>query len=86
MVGFFNLDVDAVRIALLAEPWVNDVTVKRIWPDSIHVTVIEQLPAARWKEKGLLNTAGQYFEPDAASIPSNLPLLSGPAKALNMIY
>ena len=77
--GFFSLNVDAVRDALLNEPWVNQVTVQRIWPDALRVIVTEQLPAVRWKEKGLLNIEGGYFEPDISTIPVELPLLSGPA-------
>ena len=76
--GFFNLDVNAVRLALLDEPWVSDVTVKRIWPDALRVIVFEQIPAVRWKDKGLLNISGEYFEPESITIPEGLPLLSGP--------
>ncbi len=76
--GFFNLDVDAVRLALLAEPWVSEVTVKRIWPDALRVIVIEQIPVVRWKDSGLLNSSGEYFAPDLTTIPGGLPLLSGP--------
>lgn len=76
--GFFNLDVDAVRLALLDEPWVSEVTVKRIWPDALRVIVIEQVPVVRWRDSGLLNPAGEYFAPDLATIPVELPLLSGP--------
>lgn len=77
--GFFNLDVDAVRLALLDEPWVKEVTVKRIWPDALRVIVIEQIPVVRWKESGLLNAGAEYFAPEVASIPKDLPLLAGPA-------
>ncbi len=76
--GFFNLNVDAVRLALLKEAWVREVTVKRIWPDALRVIVIEQVPVVRWKDTGLLNAIGEYFSPDLESIPSALPLLSGP--------
>ncbi len=62
--GFFNLDVDAVRLALLGEPWVSEVTVKRIWPDALRVIVIEQIPVVRWGDSGLLNPAGEYFAPE----------------------
>lgn len=76
--GFFNLDVDAVRLALLDEPWVREVTVERIWPDALRVIVIEQVPYARWKESGLLNAEGDYFAPELSTIPKHLPKLSGP--------
>lgn len=84
--GFFNLDVDAVRLALLDEPWVSEVIVKRIWPDSLRVIVIEQVPAVRWGDAGLLNSAGEYFAPEITTIPVELPLLSGPEGAeLNVL-
>ncbi|MFT5395793.1 MAG: cell division protein FtsQ [Gammaproteobacteria bacterium] len=76
--GFFNLDVDAVRLALLDEPWVSEVIVKRIWPDALRVIVIEQIPVVRWGESGLLNPAGEYFSPEAETVPIEIPLLSGP--------
>lgn len=79
--GFFSLDVDAVRLALLDEPWVREVTVKRIWPDALRVIVIEQTPAARWKDSGLLNSFGEYFAPEVHTIPPELPRLSGPKKS-----
>jgi cell division protein FtsQ len=76
--GFFNLDVDAVRLALLDEPWVREVTVERIWPDALRVIVIEQTPYVRWKESGLLNSEGDYFAPELSTIPKDLPMLTGP--------
>lgn len=76
--GFFNLNVDAVRDALLAEPWVSKVSVQRVWSDGLRVIVTEQVPVVRWGEKGLLNQSGEYFEPESETIPQNLPLLNGP--------
>ena len=79
--GFFNLNVDEVRLALLNMPWVREVTVKRVWPDSLKVFVYEQIPSARWGDLGLLNQLGVFFSPDGATIPNNLPLLFGPANS-----
>ncbi|MEM7026823.1 MAG: cell division protein FtsQ/DivIB [Pseudomonadota bacterium] len=76
--GFFNLNVDAVRDALLAEPWVSKVSVQRVWPDGLRVIVTEQIPIVRWGEKGLLNKSGDYFQPESMTIPQHLPLLTGP--------
>ena len=83
--GFFSLNVDAVRLALLNEPWVNEVTVQRVWPDALRVIVIEQVPVVRWGESGLLNAKGEYFAPEADTIPLGLPLLSGPEGAEAML-
>lgn len=76
--GFFTVNVDAVRRAAEALPWVASATVRRVWPDTLQLTVVEQRAAARWGETGLVNMTGQLFVPDAASIPANLPRLKGP--------
>ena len=42
------------------------------------ITVTEQVPAAIWGERGLLNVRGELFVTDARHIPAELPRLSGP--------
>ena len=38
-----------VRERLMELPWVADAAVKRIFPDTVAITVIEKLPFALWK-------------------------------------
>ena len=38
----------------------------------------EQIPAACWGERGLLNTRGELFVTAARHVPAELPRLSGP--------
>lgn len=76
--GFLSADLDAVQRAVEAVPWVEHARVQRRWPNSLHVTVIEQTAAARWGESGLLNTRGELFVRAAAHVPPELPRLSGP--------
>ncbi|MGH8120622.1 MAG: cell division protein FtsQ/DivIB [Gammaproteobacteria bacterium] len=76
--NFFNLDVTEVRNALLKDPWLQDISVQRVWPDTIQVFVREQTAVARWRDTGLLNRSGQYFAPARETFPDNLPLLNGP--------
>lgn len=83
--GFFNINVAAVRSALLKEPWVRDVSVHRVWPDSLQVFVTEQVAAARWKDSGLLNRAGTLFVPDKSTFPPDLPVFRGPEGAQEMM-
>ena len=53
-------------------------SVQRRWPNSLHVTVVEETAAARWGNSGLLNTRGQLFVREATHVPAELPRLSGP--------
>ncbi len=76
--GFFSLDVEAVREATLALPWVADVSVRRVWPHSLHLTVVERRPVARWGAAQLLEASGRRFAPSVDSIPQSLPLFLGP--------
>lgn len=77
--GFFSVDVDALRRALTANPWVREVQVQRVWPDTLKITVHEQVPIARWKDQGLVSSEGDYFEPHSTSVFTQLPQLNGPA-------
>lgn len=83
--GFFNVNVEAVRRAVLKEPWVREVTVRRVWPQSLSLQVQEQQAIARWGSDGLLNEEGGIFRPDAATFPSGLPGLAGPAGAEQLL-
>ena len=76
--GFFSVDVDAVREAAEALPWVRRVRVRRVWPDTLRLQVVEQEAVARWGERGLLNRHGELFQPPAEDIDPRLPLLQGP--------
>jgi len=76
--GFMSADLDGIQRAVEAVPWVDHARVQRRWPNSLHVTVVEQTAAARWGESGLLNTRGELFERAAPHVPAELPRLSGP--------
>jgi len=76
--GLLSVDLRAVRQALHTIPWVDAVTVQRSWPRGLNVFVVEQVAAARWGERGLLNTRGELFATDERHIPAELAQLSGP--------
>ena len=81
--GFLRVDLMAVRRAAVTLPWVEDAQVRRLWPDTLRVTVIEQIPVARWLVVGggggggLLNDRGEIFTPDPSTYPEGLPTLEG---------
>jgi cell division protein FtsQ len=79
---FLSVDLDAVRRAFEALPWVHQVEVRRVWPDRIVVEVQERVPLARWgaatQPQHLVDTYGDVFEgnvPDSVALPQ----FSGPA-------
>ncbi len=76
--SLYRVDVDRVREAALTLPWVKDASVRRVWPDSLHVAVIEREPVARWRAFGLLEASGFVFSPDIVEAFEHLPFLEGP--------
>lgn len=83
--GFFNINVTAIRDTVLNEPWVNEVSVHRIWPDGLRVTVKEQVAICKWKNTGLLNEKGELFIPDEIPSSEELPTLDGPDGTENLL-
>ena len=76
--GFMSVNIDAIRRAVQAIPWVDRVRVQRRWPMGLEVTVVEQTAAARWNGTGLINPRGELFLRAANDPPAALPRLSGP--------
>ena len=76
--GFFGADIRAIREAALAVDWVREVSVRRVWPDELHLAVVEDRPVARWGEGGLVTERGTLLPVRGGGEVDTLPLLSGP--------
>ena len=75
--GFFAVDLDGVRAAVAALPWVAHVEVRKRWPDRLEVSLGEYKPVARWADGRMLSEQGQLFAaPEGAG--AGLPLFEGP--------
>lgn len=75
---FFSADVHAIDRAAVAIPWAAAISVKRIWPDTIDIRIVEQKPAVRWGDYSLLNERGDPFAPVIPEELKSLPLVKGP--------
>src|SRR5690606_36172382 len=76
--SFLDVNVAGIRQAGEALPWVAQIQVRRVWPDTLHLMVSEHQAIARWNENGLVNTRGQVFYPDSGKMPEGLIQLFGP--------
>lgn len=79
--NFFTLDLEDVRAAFEAAPWVRKAVVRREFPGRLVVELQERVPAARWggSDTELVDEAGVVFETgglDGAA--ARLPVLAGP--------
>jgi cell division protein FtsQ len=72
---FFTLRLPEARVSLQRVPWVKAIALRRQWPDTLRVTVVEHQPLARWTEGTLVDTEGEVFPAD---FTGDLPRLGGP--------
>lgn len=75
--GFFTTRVDHIGEAVAALPWVASVSVRREWPHTLHIDVVEEVPVARWNGDGLMDAQGQVFVHNGDKAYASLPMLSG---------
>jgi cell division protein FtsQ len=78
--SIFAADVQAARTRLLGLPWVFDAEVRRQYPDSISVNIVERLPFALWQTgNGLyvVDRSGRTITVAQGSLFPHLPLLIG---------
>ena len=76
--GFFVVDVSEIQTRLQTMAWVDQVSVRRVWPDKLDIEVREQQPVARWGADSFLNVRGDVFTPEQAVALDALPQLAGP--------
>lgn len=70
--GFFAVDPIAVRTAVAALPWVDQVGVRKRWPDRLEVRVTEHRPYAAWGQGRLVSEDGRVFA-TPAGVTLHLP-------------
>jgi cell division protein FtsQ len=80
--GFFATDLENVRHAIGALPWVESVEVRKRWPDTLLVRIYERQPFARWNEDRLISRQGLVFDAPGADQMGDLPRLRGPDSRL----
>ena len=77
--GLLSADIRQVKEEIQAHPWIYQVNVSRNWPAALRLDVKEEIPVARWGQRGLLNHEGDIFWPEGAASYATLPLLNGPS-------
>ncbi|MCW8956570.1 MAG: cell division protein FtsQ/DivIB [Gammaproteobacteria bacterium] len=76
--GFFTVNLQQLRSQLITLPWVEDVSIRRQWPDSLQLRVIEKQPVAYWRDDQLLSSRAVLFKPETLDKPISIPTISGP--------
>lgn len=72
------LDLTRIERELSLLPWVDEIRLRRLWPDGVRVEVEEHRAVARWGETALVNERGELFVVQEPSSLSALPVFNGP--------
>ncbi len=75
-----GLDVGEARRRIAGLPWIEDVAVRKVYPTTLQVDVVERKPFAIWQHAGQLSVIdheGQVIAPLAGRRHANLPLVVG---------
>lgn len=75
-VSLFSIDVDRLHSEIEGLPWVYQASIRKSWPDTLMVYVVEQEPVAHWNQDLLLNKYGGVFDADFDK--NQVPHLFGP--------
>jgi cell division protein FtsQ len=78
------LDADAARARLMANPWIADAAILKLYPDRLQITVTERQAFALWQKDGHLSVVaadGTVLEPFVEDRYLALPLVVGPGAA-----
>ena len=70
-----------MRDSALAVAWVRDVSVRRVWPGELRLTVVEDQPIARWAGGGLLSDREVLLPPRGDAVAAGLPVFDGPLQS-----
>ena len=77
--NFFVANLDDLRTALAADPWVEEVAVRRSWPDTVAIQLRERAAFGYWGERGeMVDLNGHRFRPTAVRQSGPWPRLTGP--------
>jgi cell division protein FtsQ len=61
--GFFTMDMEQVEERLVELPWIKAVQLRKVWPETMQVTVVEHEPMAYWGDSGVVSIDGEVFYP-----------------------
>ncbi len=82
--NFFSVDMDAMAHTADKFEWIKSATVRRQWPDTMAVTIVEHQPVARWGDQWLTTTGDIIQLPVGTHLP--LPQLKGAATEVSTVW
>jgi len=75
--GVLDVNLAAVQARVETLPWVKQASVRRLWPNTLAITVVPERPVARWGDDALVDASGHIFTPPSLQGFDKLPILHG---------
>lgn len=83
--GFFSTNTMALKREIQAVPFVDEVFIKRVWPDTLLVTLTEVTLVASWGEEAAVSSRGEVIQVKV-NPSQHLPNFIGPEGQAANIY
>ena len=60
--NFFTVEIAEIQKKLEEKPWVYSASIRKHWPDTLKIHIVEQTILASWNQKALLNRFGEIVD------------------------
>ena len=76
--GFFKANLAKIQSDLKYNlPWIDKVSVTRVWPRVYEISISQKQPMATWNNNALIDKDFSLFYPLAPTFPQDLPVFEG---------
>ncbi|NJD00598.1 cell division protein FtsQ [Candidatus Erwinia dacicola] len=76
---FMSQDVDVIQQQIERLPWIQQVSMRKQWPNELKIYLVEYVPVARWNDVHMVDAEGKSFSIPASYLgKENMPMLYGP--------
>lgn len=82
--SFFSLSASKLQQSLNQIDWVDEVSLSRIWPDTLAIKISEKKPLALFGQ-AMMTSDGRLFNHGVREGDSNLPKLNGPKEQMTEV-
>lgn len=88
--GFYGLSVNQLKKTLLNLSWIERTEVKRLWPETIQINLLERKPCVIWNKTSFISDKGELFDSSHSQkgqgVLENLPKLHGPKGRHGLVW